>query len=75
MAIIIETNLHTGRQNPWAYEIPTTIIDAENAHHNIILSFKSGEPTQEEINNMIAFWKVKIEIEEETVIAEDGVEI
>ena len=78
MAITIQAvKLHTGRQNPWAYEIPATFIDSEDGHHNIMMVFKAGEPTQSEIDDMVAFWKAKLEAEpvEEPIIAEDGTEI
>ena len=69
MATVVETTLHTGRQRPWGFEIPTTFVDDTGEEHNEVLLFRrQGPPSQADIDAMAAFWVGKIEAVEEVEI-------
>ena len=70
MTVIISTTLHTGRQRPWAYEIPATFVDDAGGEHNIVMVFREGEPSPEQIAATTAFWQARLEEAEEEVTIE-----
>ena len=70
MFVIISTTLHSGRQRPWAYEIPATFVDDMGREHNVVMVFREGEPSPEQIAATTAFWTARLEAEEEEVAIE-----
>ena len=72
--VVIATDLHTGRQRPEAYEIPATFTDDAGGEHNIVMVFRNGEPSQAEIDAMVAFHIARIEAVVEAVVEEVEIE-
>ena len=65
---IIGTIFHTGRQQPWGYEVPATFTDDTGGEHNVVLLFRKQEiPSQVEIDAMAVWWITKLEAAAEEV--------
>ena len=59
--------LHTGKQTPWGYEIPTAFTDSETKEvYEQIMLFQKV-PKEAEIAAMAAFWIEKITMPNEPV--------
>ena len=63
----IEYKLHTGKQTPWGYEIPTAFTDSKTkeVYEQIMLFPKV--PKEAEISAMANFWIDKITMPEEPI--------
>ena len=63
----IEYKLHTGKQTPWGYEIPTAFTDSETKEvYEQIMLFQQV-PKEAEISAMANFWIDKITMPEEPI--------
>ena len=62
--VIISTTLHTGRDRPWAYEIPMTCVGDDGREHNVVMVFRDGVPDRAAADAMTAFHVARIEAEE-----------
>jgi len=63
----IEYKLHTGKQTPWGYEIPTAFTDSETKEvHEQTMLFRKM-PKEAEISAMANFWIDKITMPEEPI--------
>ena len=63
----LEYKLHTGKQTPWGYEIPTAFTDSETKEvHEQIMLFQQV-PKEAEISAMANFWIDKITMPEEPI--------
>ena len=63
----LEYKLHTGKQTPWGYEIPTAFTDSKTKEvYEQIMLFQQV-PKEAEISAMANFWIDKITMPEEPI--------